>query len=212
MFQADRWAVAFTELCGKDLDEGLEAARVFIACAEGIRGRVSGTPTAVRVETMLRGAVKQAGFGPDNRGVELAVRFLAYLIRKDYFKHRQILLNEIERAANRMKGITRVKVETPGPLTADFKEKLITALKSRTGAREIILESRIVPELIAGYRVFIGSNLLDTSLREQMRNLGSDLGLPRHDGADGLDGGLVEGLVEGLIVGDDLMEASWGNV
>jgi F-type H+-transporting ATPase subunit delta len=199
MFQAEHWAVAFTELCGRDIDEGLEAIRSFVACAAEIKGRFSGTAAGARFERELRKAMGEAGFGPANRGTELAVRLLVCLIRKDYFKYHLALLNEIEKAVDRIKGILQVKVETVKPLDQDLEEKIKAELKKQTGVREIILNTRIVPGLIAGYRIFIGFELLDTSIRKRLRKLGAELGLSSQSGGD-------------MIPEDDLMQAVWESV
>ena len=175
MFHPERWADAFVELCGKQLDEGFAALKVFTACTAGMSGLVSGSAAAVQLDRMLRRAMKEAGFGVQNRGMEFAARFMILLVKKNQFRYREAILGEIERLADRMNGITRAKVESVSPLDEVFQEKIKTALKHRTGAKEIALSTRIVPELLGGYRLFIGTDLIDTSLREQLRKMAADL-------------------------------------
>ncbi|MDR1411365.1 MAG: F0F1 ATP synthase subunit delta [Spirochaetaceae bacterium] len=193
MFLPDRWAVAFTELCGESLEEGVEAFRVFISCTARLKGRLEGTNKARRFEVLLRGALKEAGFDSgalsakadlsrnsrlENRGKELALRFAVFLMKKNYFKYRQVLLAEIEKAADRMRGVVRVVLESAAPADSAMEEKIKAELARRTCAREIILERRVMPELIAGYRVYIGAELLDTSFQGLMHKMALGLGVP----------------------------------
>jgi F-type H+-transporting ATPase subunit delta len=175
MFHPERWAAAFVEVCGKDLGEGIAALKVFTACTAGMTGLVTGDAAAVRLEKMLRKAAKEAGFGANNRGAEFAVRFMILLVQKKQFRYREAILKEIERLADRINGLTRVKIESVSPPDEEFQEKIKTALKHRTGAKEIVLGARIVPELLGGYRLFIGTELSDTSLRGQLKKMAADL-------------------------------------
>jgi F0F1-type ATP synthase delta subunit len=191
MFLPDRWATVFTELCGKDLDEGVAAFTAFVSCTARFRNRMGGTNKALRFEAFLRQALTEAGFDSlaraakadlsrdslENRGTELALRFIVFLVKKDYFKYRQSLLAGIERAADRMKGIFRVTLESAAPVDGDLEDRIKAELIKKTGAREIVINRRVVPELIAGYRVYIGAELLDTSFRGLLRKKAVKLGV-----------------------------------
>jgi F-type H+-transporting ATPase subunit delta len=175
MFPPERWANAFVETCGRDLDEGFSTLKAFMACAKGMSGLVRGSLAAAQLETMLRTAVKEAGFGAQNRGAEFAVRFTILLVRKNQFRYRDAIIAEIEKLADRMNGVTRARVESVTPLDEGFKEQITGELQRRTGAKKIVLGTRLVPDLLGGYRLFIGTNLIDTSLREQLRKMAADL-------------------------------------
>jgi F-type H+-transporting ATPase subunit delta len=170
VFDPLRWAEAFTELCGRDIDEGVETLNVFMACVEKLAaGTLAGTEDARKLEVLLRAALVQAGFGPDNRGAELAVRFLALLVKRDLFKYRLVLLQGVHQAADRVRGISRVTLELVEPVTAEIERDLKKELLKKTGAKEMVLSTRINPELIAGFRLYIGTEVFDTSLRERLR-------------------------------------------
>jgi hypothetical protein len=200
MFQAERWATAFVELCGKDLDEAVGAFNAFVSCATHVRSHLSGNNEALRFETFLRKGLEETGLDSGsmagqtdlshgvplaNRGTELALRFMILLIKKDYFKHRQLLLTEIEKAADRMKGILRVTLESVLPVEEELEDKIKAELIRRTHAREIVVNRRIVPELIAGYRVYMGAELVDTSLQGLIWKMAAGLGVPVDSRTDG---------------------------
>jgi F0F1-type ATP synthase delta subunit len=192
MFLPDHWATAFTELCGRDLDEGVAAFNAFVTCTARLKNRIGGSNKALRFEMLLRQALKEAGFNStplsakmnlsrdsrlENRGTELALRFVVLLVKKDCFKYYQALLAGIERAADRMKGIVRVTLESVAPVDNELEDRIKAELTRRTGAREIVIDKRVVPELIAGYRVYIGTELLDTSFQGLLRKTAARLGV-----------------------------------
>jgi F0F1-type ATP synthase delta subunit len=170
VFDASRWAAAFTELCGKDIDEGAAALKIFVAGVERLAGiTVTGTTQAKRLEALLRAALAEAGFGPANRGAEIAVRLLVLLVKRNCFKYRLALLGEVEKAADRAGGVIRAALESAEPVTAEFERELETELLKKTGAERVALSTRINTGLLAGFRLYIGSDVLDTSLRERLR-------------------------------------------
>ncbi|MDR1353243.1 MAG: F0F1 ATP synthase subunit delta [Treponema sp.] len=206
MFLPDRWAVAFTELCGGNLEEGIEAFRAFVSCTAQLKSRLEGNCKSRRFEALLRKALKEAGFDSgalsgnavlsrdfrlENRGTELALRFVVFLMRKNYFRYREVLLAEIEKAADRMRGTVRVVLESAVPADSALEEKIKAELVQRTCAREIVLDKRVVPELIAGYRVYIGAELLDTSFQGLMRKMALGLGVPA-------DGNIAEDPIDSI--------------
>ena len=198
MFLPDRWARAFTELCGEDLDEGIAAFKAFMACIAPLKNRIGGSNKALRFEALLRQGLREAGFDSmplsaktdlgrksrlrdsrlKNRGTELALRFAVFLVRKDCLKYHQALLTEIERAADRMRGIVRVTLESAAPVNDELEDRIRAELTRRVGARGIVIDKRVVPELIAGYRVYIGTELLDTSFQGLLRKIAVKLGVP----------------------------------
>jgi F-type H+-transporting ATPase subunit delta len=175
MFQSERWARAFANVCGDRTEEGFNALKAMVPAVAGIPGLASGSSAGAQLERMLRTAVKKAGFGVQDRGTEYALRFLVLLVRKDLFKYHQGILGEIEKITDRQRGILKVTAESALPLGASLQKQLKAELKQQTGAREVILTSRIAPELLGGYRLFIGTRVIDTSLKAQLRNMAADL-------------------------------------
>jgi F-type H+-transporting ATPase subunit delta len=53
--------------------------------------------------------------------------------------------------------------------------RITEAIKKRTGALRIKLETQVNPELIGGYRLRIGDEIIDASVRSQLRRLESCL-------------------------------------
>jgi F-type H+-transporting ATPase subunit delta len=57
----------------------------------------------------------------------------------------------------------------------DFEDTLKKQIQEKTGAPEIKLEKRIMPELLGGCRLRMDSTLIDASLRSQLQKMAVDL-------------------------------------
>jgi F0F1-type ATP synthase delta subunit len=181
VFDPGRWALAFTECAGADVEEGAEALRIFISALETGAGvlrpgfRAAGSAPAKRLESLLRASCAGAGLSPERRGVEYAIRFICLLVKKDLLRYREALMGEVEKAADRARGVTRVRLEAAGTVTAEFEKKLTEDLRRKTGAKEIALSTRSNPALLAGYRMYIGTDVFDASLRAKLRSMEHNL-------------------------------------
>jgi F-type H+-transporting ATPase subunit delta len=170
MFQGDRWADAFMAVCGDHAAEGVDTLKAFVPSLSRLPGQVSGNSYGVRVERMLRSVLDTSG-----PGAEYAIRFVALLIRRGYFKHLKAALRAVEQRLDAKNGVLTVNVESVRPLDDGLQERIKAGLIKRYGAREIRLVFQIVPELLGGYRLRIGTELIDSSLRGQIQKMAKEL-------------------------------------
>ena len=68
------------------------------------------------------------------------------------------------------------KVTSSIQLSGQQQKDLAEKLKIMTGAKQIKLALRVDPQLIGGFTVEVGSKLIDTSIRGQLRQISSLLG------------------------------------
>jgi len=71
--------------------------------------------------------------------------------------------------------VARALVESALPLGEADEARLVEALKRRTGAREVRLEKRAAPELGGGFRLRLGDEVIDASVRGMLRKMASGL-------------------------------------
>jgi F-type H+-transporting ATPase subunit delta len=182
MFAAERWASAFVHVLGDDpqaLDEGLAALKVLIPCIQKIPGVLSGSTAASRLEYMIRRSMETTGMA--GRGTEYACRLLTLMVKKGLFTPHNgaALLEAVETLRDRQKGVLVVRVDSAFPLDEELQETLKETVKQgigrKRGAKEIKLIPRIVPELLGGYRLQIGSESVDASLRFLLQKMAVDL-------------------------------------
>jgi F-type H+-transporting ATPase subunit delta len=189
MFHPDRWAQAFTAACGEDAESGLSALKALLACLRCLPAPVTGDYTARQLEGMMRRAAGAAGVSQTSRGFETAVRFILLLVKKGCFRQGGRAVEEIEDLLDRKKGILKVAVEAAVPPDPAFEAGLKTALRAKTAALQVEAEIRIRPELLGGYRLIIGSDVWDASLRGEIQNMARTL--EAAPGAGASDGGFA---------------------
>jgi F-type H+-transporting ATPase subunit delta len=190
MFQSDRWADAFVTVCAGHADQGLAVLRAVAPALSRLSVRVAGTGDALALERMLRAALEAAGAGAGEPGAEHAVRFVALLARKGLFKRLDAAVRAVEQRVDAINGVLVVELESASPLDADLGEEFKAALLRKYGAREIRLAPRIVPELLGGYRLRAGSDLVDASVRGHLQRMARALGAAEPSGTYPSDGGV----------------------
>ena len=67
------------------------------------------------------------------------------------------------------------QVSSATPLSPEQELDLISRLRNRTGATEIKLLTNVDPSLLGGLKVQIGSNVIDLSLKGQLKELATQL-------------------------------------
>ena len=169
MFLGDRWADAFMAAAADHAGEGLDALKAIVPPISRLPGHISGSGDAGRLEKLLRSVA------PGDTRAEYAIPFVALLVRKGYFTQLAAALQALEQRIDAENGVLTVHVESAQPLDDDLdddlQEKIRAGLRQRTGAREIRLVSRLVPELLGGYRLRIGTEMVDTSLQGQLQRM-----------------------------------------
>jgi F-type H+-transporting ATPase subunit delta len=201
MFFPQRWALAFIRSAPDTgaAAEGLEFIRALSPVIRSARGYMAGTAAAAQLETMVRAAFA-AGTGSSpsaearprmSRAEEPALCLTLLLVRKRLFKHIDQVIRSIERELDALQGVLRVRLESARTVEGEFPEELTQVLMKKTGAAKVRLETVVTPELLAGYRLRIGSQIIETSLRLHLRQLGTELATMRgennaaHGGFDG---------------------------
>jgi F-type H+-transporting ATPase subunit delta len=105
-------------------------------------------------------------------------RFLNFL-RTLVDKNRANLLPRIAVAYRRLelasRGVATGIVETAYPLEKETLERLSIAFARRLGVREFRASVRVIPEMIGGLRVIIGSSVYDGSMRSSLRRLRGEM-------------------------------------
>jgi len=175
VFHGSRWADAFVAVLGKDAGAGCACLKALVPPIRAIRGDLSGYAASRRLEKFLREGADAAGFSDSI--ARHAIEFVALLVEKNHFRHIDSILPEIERRLDSRGGVLTVTVEsaTAAALDGGFEQALKRQLAERSGAKSVNLKTRLVPELLGGYRLRIGALYIDASLKGQMESMKADL-------------------------------------
>jgi F-type H+-transporting ATPase subunit delta len=167
-FCADRWAEAFLASCGDDADAAFESFKVMTKALR-LKERIAGTDDARWVEKIVRVAMKKAVV--DSPGAEIACRTLVLLIRRGLFQSGRALIEEIGKALDRKNGVLIATLETVAPLPASFRKNLERSIKETAKVREIKLAEKIAPELLGGYKLRVGTRVIDASVASFLQSM-----------------------------------------
>jgi F-type H+-transporting ATPase subunit delta len=181
-----RWSLAFVRALGQDpetVGQGLTLLkRIYPVIdsihASGGRGEPSGTAAAGQLEGMLRAALKEAGAAPsagEAKTAEITFRFLLLLVKRGFFGHAGRIIERIGVELDALRGFLRAGLESPFPPEEDFKKDLEERLAGKTGSKGVVFEVKITPELLGGYRLRIGGEVIDASLRAFLTKMEADL-------------------------------------
>jgi F-type H+-transporting ATPase subunit delta len=101
-------------------------------------------------------------------------RFCGFLVDQRRLVDFDGIREEYQRLADQNAGRARAEVLSAGPLADDQRERLRRALSERTG-KDVELDVRVDPTLIAGAVASVGTLVFDGSLRTQLEQLRASL-------------------------------------
>ncbi|RMF85937.1 MAG: ATP synthase F1 subunit delta [Nitrospinota bacterium] len=104
----------------------------------------------------------------------MLVNFLRLLLEKERLKYLPAICQVYEDLANTVRNRVKVTIRSAYPLSAELQEELRHRLSAYTG-KEVILDVHIDPELLGGIVAQIGSVILDGSVRNQLRQLSTQM-------------------------------------
>jgi F-type H+-transporting ATPase subunit delta len=172
VFRADRWAAAFSGSLGKDAGAGFECLKALTLRLQPVSGILFGRSAAKKLERELRESSAAFSVGPE---FEYTIRFICLLVEKNLFRRIDAILAEIERWLDEQNGVLQATAESAFPIDSTFEDELGKLICERTGAARIKMRTRLIPELLAGYRLRIGGFCFDASLKGQLEKMAEDL-------------------------------------
>jgi F-type H+-transporting ATPase subunit delta len=104
------------------------------------------------------------------------LNFLMLLVDRNRISILDTIAKRFLELSYKRDSIEIAKVTYSVPLSAEQQKNLAVKLKSVTGANQIKLALKIDPSLIGGFTVEIGSKLIDTSIRGQLKQITTLLG------------------------------------
>ncbi|HCC37652.1 MAG TPA: hypothetical protein DEQ14_08565, partial [Treponema sp.] len=100
---------------------------------------------------------------------------ICLLVEKKVFHKADLIIEKIEKRLDEQNGVLEVIAETALPVNSAFEDELSGMIQKRTGAAQVKTRFRLVPELLAGYRLRIGGLRVDASLKGQLEKMAADL-------------------------------------
>jgi F-type H+-transporting ATPase subunit delta len=166
MFYANRWADVFVAVLGENVAEGLACLKAMASPLKAVSGSLFGYSVARRLEALLRECADTLPIP-----AEYPIRFITLLVEKNQWRHIEVILQKIEERIDIQRGALTVIAETTVPLDGAFEAELKENIIKRLGAADVNIKTRLVPELLGGYRLRIGGFFVDASLKGQSEGM-----------------------------------------
>jgi len=173
MFMSKQWAAAFVNYIEKEgcnIEDGVNTLKVLVDFANSLPGAVFGRAAAIRMEPIVRSAMAEA-----KQDQETAVRFFLLMVKKNVIRHAALIINEIKKILDKKSGIIKVIAEYAFEPEKDFISGIKEFIKKQTGATTVELTGQINTELIGGYRLKMGDEIIDASVRRQLLKMKASL-------------------------------------
>jgi len=120
---------------------------------------------------------------------EVAKRFFLLLVKKKRVRHIISVMDEVKNILDKRSGIIAVYLEYALPPPEEFEGSIKEMIKKRTGASDVEIVGKENPELIGGYRLRVGDEIIDASIRGQLRKMEKSLQIATREcpGGDGVN-------------------------
>ncbi len=102
---------------------------------------------------------------------ELTAAFLQLLNRKTRESNLPEIVKAFIEQYNELKQIHQVKITTAALMSEELKASIITKLKADAGIENIELETLVKEELIGGFKLEMGGNLVDASILRDLNDV-----------------------------------------
>jgi len=93
------------------------------------------------------------------------------MARRNVVRHIDSVIGEIIKILDKKNGVIKVMAEYAFEPEKDFTSKLKESIKKQTGAASVELTGQVNTELLGGYRLKIGDETIDASVRRQLMKM-----------------------------------------
>jgi len=126
---------------------------------------------------IVKGEDKKAVLKQISQGIDpFITNFLMILVDRRRIVVLEGICQHFRTLIRKLNQIVLAEVTSAVELTDGQKQAVIDQVKSRTQAQDVELVTKIDPELIGGVIIKVGSQIIDASLRGQLRRLSISLG------------------------------------
>jgi F-type H+-transporting ATPase subunit delta len=104
------------------------------------------------------------------------LKFLLLLVDRNRIEVLESIAQKFLELSYKEESIEIAKITSSIQLSAEQQKQIAEKLKIITGAKQIKLALKVDPQLIGGFTIEIGSKMIDTSIRGQLKQISTLLG------------------------------------
>jgi F-type H+-transporting ATPase subunit delta len=102
---------------------------------------------------------------------KITLIFIQLLTRKNRESNLPEIVKAFVEQYNQLKNIHLVKLTTATPISDALRDEIVAKVKSDTGQQNIELETVVKDELIGGFKLEMGGNLVDASILRDLNDV-----------------------------------------
>lgn len=188
-FEGSRWAEALVTVAGDGSGEAIEFLKILRYSLYGVPSGTKSDIPAFRSQAdyysnhkiaQLLSASLTKVLPPQGSqelsGLEVGRRVAILMARRGYLNRLDEVIEEASALLDHRSGVLRVHVDTAQALNDPLRNELKTVLLKKLGANSVDLIEELHGELIAGFRIQIGWQRFDGTLRGKLMALGNAMG------------------------------------
>jgi len=99
------------------------------------------------------------------------LNFLLLLVDRSHIEVFDSITQKFLELSHKQQSIEVAIITSSIHLSVDQQRKIVKKVKIITGAKQIKLAKKVDPQLISGFTIEIGSKMIDTSIRSQIRQI-----------------------------------------
>ena len=107
----------------------------------------------------------------------ITLNFLLLLVDRSRIEFLEAIAQKFLELSFKHESIEIAKVTSSIQLSTQQQKAIAAKLKIITGAQQIKLALKVDPSLIGGFTIEVGSKLIDTSIRSQLKQISTLLGV-----------------------------------
>lgn len=107
----------------------------------------------------------------NSRVSQLTSAFITLLVRKGREVNLPEIVNAFVEQFNKLRNIHQVKITTAVPISDELQNAIVAKVKSSTSLQNIELETAVKDELIGGFVLEMGGNLVDASILRDLKDI-----------------------------------------
>ena len=107
---------------------------------------------------------------------ESTLKFILLLVNRGRIEVLEQVAQKFLELSYKQESIEIAKITSSIQLSASQQKEIAEKLKTITGAKQIKLALKVDPELIGGFTIEVGSKMIDTSIRGQLKEISRVLG------------------------------------
>ena len=101
----------------------------------------------------------------------LNARVVDFLNKRRLLSKAPDILERLNKIINEEEGKIEAKVYSANPLDDRTKKELARTLGEKYGGKEVIIEERVNEKILGGWRIEVGDEVIDLSLRNKIKKL-----------------------------------------